>query len=97
VQGINRYYALLLCADQKIRLIKKLDTEMVLAEADFHWDWNTEYKLALEVEGNQLRGWVNGEQQFNVTDAHETLSAGGVALVVEDGSLMTNAVSVEAI
>lgn len=95
VQGVNRYYALLLCHDGKVRLIKKLDSETVLAEASLHWQWNTEVKLALEVEGNRLRGWVNGVQQFDVTDDRDGLSAGGIALVVEDGSLMTSAVTVE--
>jgi hypothetical protein len=97
VQGINRYYALLLCADQKARLVKKLDYETILAEADFRWDWNTEYELTLEVEGNHLRGWINQQQHFDVVDDHQTFSGGGIALVCEDGSIMSNAIRVDAI
>jgi hypothetical protein len=97
VQGINRYYALVLCADQKTRLVKKLDDETILAEADFSWDWNTEYKLALEVEGNHLRGWIDHHQKFDVVDSSQPFSAGGIALVCEDGSIMSNSIQVEPI
>ena len=37
VQGLRRYYALLLCDDGKARLIKALDGDTVLAEAEFPW------------------------------------------------------------
>jgi hypothetical protein len=95
VQGIHRFYALLLCADQKARLIRKLDAETILAEADFAWNWNQEYELALEVEGERLRGWISGRQLFDVRD--QALGAGGVALVCEDGSIMSNSIHVQPI
>ncbi len=37
VQGLRRYYAILLCDDGKARLIKALDGDNVLAEVDFPW------------------------------------------------------------
>jgi hypothetical protein len=95
VQGINRYYALLLCADRKARLVRKFDDETILAEVDLPWDWNTEYDLMLEVDGNHLRGWVNQQQEFDVVDDH--LNAGGIALICADGSIMSNAIRVEAL
>lgn len=97
VQGINRYYALLLCNDGKARLVKKRDTETVLGEANFAWDWNTEYMLTLEVQGNRLRGSIDGRLLVEVTDSHDPLMAGGVALVCSDGTLLTNAVHVAAL
>lgn len=95
VQGVNRYYALLLGADQKARLVKKLDDETVLAETDFHWQSDQNYELMLRVEGNCLQGWIDNQLLFDVQDNHQTLSCGGVALLCEDGSIMTDAISVK--
>ncbi|MEZ4718496.1 MAG: ADP-ribosylglycohydrolase family protein [Caldilineaceae bacterium] len=94
VQGMRRYYALLLCDDQKVRLIKALDGDTVLAEQDFAWRFGGTYDLELAVEGNRLRGKVNGELLFDVEDADRPLTGGAVALVCEVGRTATNAVSV---
>ena len=71
--------------------------EEVLAEADFPWELNVEYGMTLEVEGNRLRGSIGGQPLFDVVDSSEPLTAGGVALVCEDGTILTSAVSVEAL
>ncbi|MCB0071169.1 MAG: ADP-ribosylglycohydrolase family protein [Caldilineaceae bacterium] len=94
VQGMRRYYALLLCDDQKVRLIKALDGDTVLAEQDFAWRFGGTYDLELAVEGNRLRGKVNGELLFDVEDTDRPLTGGAVALVCEVGRTATNAVSV---
>ncbi|MCB9162401.1 MAG: ADP-ribosylglycohydrolase family protein, partial [Caldilineaceae bacterium] len=94
VQGMRRYYALLLCDDQKVRLIKALDGDTVLAEQDFAWRFGGTYDLELSVEGNRLRGKVNGELLFDVEDTDRPLTGGAVALVCEVGRTATNAVSV---
>jgi ADP-ribosylglycohydrolase len=95
VQGANRYYALLLCDDQKARLVKALDNQTTLAEADFAWEWDKGYNLALQVEGNRLQGWIGGRQVFDIEDRDQPLLAGGVALVCRDGTIMTDAVRVQ--
>lgn len=94
VQGMRRYYALLLCDDQKVRLVKALDGDTVLAEVDFPWRFGGSYDLELAVEGNRLRGKVNGEQLVDVTDSEHPLTGGAVALVCEVGRTATNVVSV---
>lgn len=95
VQGANRFYALLLCDDQKVRLMKALDDQTTLAEADFAWEWDKGYELALQVEGNRLKGWAGGQQIFDIEDNDQPLQAGGVALVCQDGTIMTDAVRVQ--
>jgi ADP-ribosylglycohydrolase len=92
VQGLNRYYALLLCDDHKARLVRRYDEQTTLAEADCELAWNTAYELALQVNGSQLKGWINGQL---VLEAHDsTLPAGGVALLCADGTLMCDSVEV---
>jgi hypothetical protein len=95
VQGMKRYYALLLCAGNKIRLVKALDGDTILAEADFAWESTQSYALRLAVEGNHLRGWIDGQMIVEASDAGSPLSGGGAAYVIEEGTLMSDAMAIE--
>jgi hypothetical protein len=55
VQGMRRFYGLLLCADGMVRLTNALDGDTVLAEGDFGCAYNHNYQLALEVCGASAR------------------------------------------
>jgi hypothetical protein len=99
VQGLRRYYALLLCHDgadghPKARLVKALDGDAVLAETDFSWAFDETHELSIEVAGTRLRAWIDGQHLFDVDDAACPLTAGGIALVCEEGRTATNAVTV---
>jgi hypothetical protein len=94
VQGMRRYYALLLCNDGKARLVKALDGDTVLAETDFTWKFGTTHDLSLEVVGTHLRAWVDGQQLFEVDDADRPLTGGGMALICTEGRTATQAVTV---
>ena len=100
VQGMRRYYALLLSRDEagglsKVRLVKALDGTKVLAEADFQWAFGAMYDLALDVVGETVRGYVGGKMVFEVEDAERPLEGGGVALVCEEGRTATYVVKVQ--
>jgi hypothetical protein len=95
VQGMRRYYALLLCNDGKARLIKALDGDTVLAEADFPWAFGGTYELRLKVVGKRVEAGVDGETLFRVEDPDRPLAGGGVALVCEEGRAATDAVTVK--
>ena len=94
VQGLRRFYALLLCADQKVRLIKALDGDTVLAEADFAWQFGETHDLQLQVVGKRISASLNGAQLFTVEDADRPLMDGSIALVCEEGRMATEAVTV---
>ena len=94
VQGLRRYYALMLEHPCQVRLIKMLDEEHVLAEAPFGWEFGGTYELRLEVMDSSIKAWVDGQLLFYVEDNDQPLKDGGVALVVEEGRLSTNAVTV---
>ncbi len=94
VQGMRRYYALLLCNDGKARLVKALDGDTVLAEAHFRWTLGATYVLSLEVVGTRLRAWVDDSHLFEVEDPKRPLMGGGVALVCEEGRTATQAVTI---
>lgn len=94
VQGLRRYYALLLIRHVGVRLIKMWDTERILAETDYAWDFDTCYEIELEVCGSRLRAWINQALIFDLVDADQPLSGGGVALICEEGCVSTDAVLV---
>jgi hypothetical protein len=101
VQGMRRYYALLLVrealeAPSKVCLVKMLDTLEVLAETDFPWQLGETHALSLEVVGATLRAWVDGALLFTVTDA-QPLTSGAVALICEEGRTSTNVVRVQSV
>jgi hypothetical protein len=95
VQGMKRYYALLLCDDGKARLVKALDGDRTLAESDFTLETDHDYDLKLEVDGTRLRGWIDGTQVFDVEDTDRPLDGGAVALLCENGRIHANSVSVK--
>lgn len=102
VQGLKRYYALLLCDDQKARLTKVLtlnpDQEtgtQVLAEQDCAWELDGTYALSLTTHGDRLEASINGVQLFDVQDADHPLLSGAIALVIEEGRLDCDAVTVK--
>ncbi len=95
VQGMRRYYALLLCRDGKARLVKALDGERVLAQADFAWQFGRAYELSLQVVGHRLQGWIDGKLLFDGEDTDRPLLDGAIALVCEEGRITTEAVRVQ--
>ncbi len=87
VQGMRRYYALLLRPGGKACLVKALDGEAVLAEASIGWEFDTSHDLKLAVQGNRITGWVDGKQLFAVEDNDRPLDGGAVAVVLAEGTL----------
>jgi len=94
VQGMKRYYALLLCDDGKTRLVKG---DQTLAEVDFKRELGVGYALRLAVTGERLQGWIDGKPYFDTTDTDAPYTGGGVALVIEEGRMATDTVTVKAV
>jgi ADP-ribosylglycohydrolase len=94
VQGMQRYYALLLCDDRSVRLVKALDGETVLAERAFDWSLGAQCELSLSVVGRDLQASAGDRVVFEVSDADQPLMGGGVALVCTEGCLSCEGVRV---
>tara|TARA_B110000263_G_scaffold116789_1_gene101826 strand:+ start:527 stop:2653 length:2127 start_codon:yes stop_codon:yes gene_type:complete len=95
VQGMRRYYALLLKENNKACLLKVLDGNVILKEKDFIWDLGRNYELAFQIQGTRLQGWVDNQLIFDVEDTTRPLDGGGIALVCEEGRVATEAVIVQ--
>jgi ADP-ribosylglycohydrolase len=94
VQGLGRYYALILANDGKARLMKALDGVTVLAETDFDWKPETEYLLRLDVSGSHLTAWVDGQRVMEAEDHEMPLRSGGIGLLVTEGRIAAERVAV---
>ena len=97
VQGLQRYYALLLCSDMRLRLVKVLDGERVLTEAGFDWRGEDSYRLSLQARGRRLKAWIDGQAVLEAEDEGDMLYGGGVGLVCEEGCISTREVQVSPI
>jgi ADP-ribosylglycohydrolase len=95
VQGLERYYALLLSNQNRIKLVKRLDGETVLAEKAFAWEFGRAYDLQIIVMDTRISASVDGALIFDVADSDRPMIGGGIALVCEEGRIGTNEVSVE--
>ena len=91
---MRRYYGLLLRHGGTIQLVKALDGERVLAEAEYAWEFGETHTLALEVSGTRLRGWANERLLFDLEDSDRTLTGGAIALICAEGRMATDAVEV---
>ena len=92
VQGMRRYYGLLIGHDKKVRIIKMVNEESILASADFNWSFGDTIELSLTVDGDKIIGVANGVEVLKTEDS--TLACGGIALIAEEGRTATNSVRV---
>ena len=97
VQGLQRYYALVVTDGGRAELRKELRGTTVLASADFKRDEGSTCAFSLEARGNRITAVLNGKAIFDVVDPDEPLLGGGIALVCTRGSISTNEIRVESI
>jgi ADP-ribosylglycohydrolase len=95
VQGLRRYYALLLCADGALRLVKALDGETLLAEKALGCRFGESHHLQLRAAGASITALVDGQEIFSVVDGDRPLAGGAIALVCEEGRAATDEVRVQ--
>ena len=95
VQGLRRYYALLLANGGTARLVKAMDGTTTLAETEFDWTLFATYRLEIAAIGNRIQAWINDQLLFDVVDHDRPLPGGGVALVCHEGSFGSGGVRVQ--
>jgi ADP-ribosylglycohydrolase len=95
VQGLRRYYALLLCRGNKVRIVKALDGLTTLAESPFPWEFGTQYELSMTVTANRVRASIDGHNLFDFTDTDCPLTEGAIAFVIEEGRLRAEYAAIE--
>jgi len=92
VQGLTRFYALLVTNDQKVQLVRRFHQETILAEAPFDWALGETLNMTLTVKGEHITGEINGAKVLEADDSK--LDAGAIGLIVEEGRTATNRIQV---
>ncbi|ABU59414.1 ADP-ribosylglycohydrolase family protein [Roseiflexus castenholzii] len=100
VQGMRRYYALLLTRTAQrnsvVQLVRVCHSATLLAEASFAWAYEQPYIFDLCVVGRDLIGVVYAPDGASATIAaqDDLLDGGGIALVLTEGHLSADQVTV---
>jgi ADP-ribosylglycohydrolase len=95
VQGLRRFYAVLLQRPDKLRLVRVRDGETtVLAETAFAWAFEKPYRFIVEVDGRRISAAVDGVRLAALDNSVEALVDGGVAMIVQGGAASTDEVIV---
>jgi ADP-ribosylglycohydrolase len=95
VQGLRRYYAVLLIRPGLIRVVRAFDGVVtVLAEAAFEFSMETPYDVVVQVSGRDIETRVGGVALKARDESPFALDDGGVALIVRDGACSCDAVVV---
>lgn len=99
VQGMRRYYALIVSVDGAARLVRRVaDEEKVLSQGPFPLVLDAPHEFYLTVRGERLSAQVasNGRKwMVECRDKSPVLANGGVALVVDDGAVDVRSVHVK--
>ncbi len=96
VQGLQRFYALLLKTPGEVQLVKIFDgDETVLATAPLEWEIERDYPLRLTAFDNRLRALVGDRLLLEAEDAAAPLLDGAMALIIEDGYLRASSIAVK--
>ncbi len=87
VQGMERYYALVLDT-ASTRIIRRFEgRDEVLAELSGGWNHGESCELSLAVTGSRLVASVNGAEVLRADDPDHMFMGGGIGLLVEEGRL----------
>jgi len=102
MQGRRRWLAIMFDeaegGNKRAILVRCRNKETVLAECRFEWQVDRAYDVRLRVDGADVKAWIDGKQLLTATDdGAEALGCGAVGLLVDTGSLATEAVRVRPI
>ena len=94
-QGLKRYYSLEISPQNKLK-INKMEYEIkTLKEIDMNFEFFKEYDLKFVANNNKLEGYVDGKLMIKVEDNDNYFEHGMIELMVENGSVRTDAIKVE--
>jgi hypothetical protein len=95
VQGLRRYYAMVLSRDGYLRLIKVRDeTRTVLEEKSFPWSLEHPYLMSVTLTGRHIACSVDGQPVFSVSDEIQAYENGRIGLLIDGGALSTSEIRV---
>lgn len=95
VQGLRRYYAIRLLRRGALQIVRvRDDQQLVLSECSFPFVLDTSIGLRVTVLGSAITVVADDVTLAVSDDSPERLANGGIGLIVTDGMLQTDAVTV---
>ena len=95
VQGLRRYYAVLLVRPDFVRLVRVRDgATTVLAERTLAWSFETPYEIVVQVSGADIEASVGGVALKARDESAAALADGGIAMIIEGGACSCDALRV---
>ena len=95
VQGMKRYYALLINKD-KTHLIRSHEgKDKILASHKGGWKFGVEYEISLQINENKFIASINNEKIIETEDTENFYTSGAIALISEQGRVGCNFVEVK--
>ena len=95
VQGMTRYYALLVTEDG-VRIVRSHEgKDITLASCDQSWKLGHQYELTLQAVENKLTAWLNQEKILEAEDAECYYTSGAMALISQVGRVGCDFVQVQ--
>ena len=65
-----------------------------LKEVDLNFEFFTDYNLTLQVDNNNIKGYLDSELIIEVEDVNNPLTFGGAGIVAEDGTMCTDEIRI---
>ena len=97
VQGLRRYYGVRVTRDGSLQIVRVRDDETkVLAETSLRVSFEKKLSFAARAQGNAISATVDGISLSAEDDDAEAFTNGGIGLIIHEGALSTDAVTVSA-
>ncbi|WP_245319360.1 hypothetical protein [Consotaella salsifontis] len=95
VQGLTRYYAVRFTRQNRLEIVRVRDQRTeVLAEKEFPFVMEEAIPVAASVTGRTIRATVGGVVIEAMDDSADAIACGGIGLLVHEGALSTDSVTV---
>ena len=65
-----------------------------LKEVDFNFEFFTDYNFTLQVDNNNIKGYLDGKLIIEAEDTNNPLTFGGAGIVAEDGTMCTDEIRI---
>jgi hypothetical protein len=95
VRGAQRSYAFSLAPGGRVAFEKNWQGYREVASAPFDWDLYQAYTLEVEVVGDRMTGFVDGEPLLEWRDPERPWQAGCVGIGVKDGRTLVSSLSLQ--
>ncbi len=94
VRGLQHFLALTAGPKSRLKLVKMYDKETILAEINYPWHLENTYRFEITVNGSRVKGCINDQELFDLSEDLPHLSSGGIGIICREGTISANRVAV---